>query len=152
MKARIINSQAEIDEIIGKCEACYVGMADEGQPYVLPFNFGYHEGVIYLHSAQEGKKIGILKKNNRVCIAFSTDHVLRYQSEQMACSYGMKYRSVLAYGRVEFLDDAGEKIRALDYFMKHYTARSFSYNDPAVNNVLVYRIVVEKFEGKAYGY
>jgi len=152
MKARIITSQAEIDEIIGKCEACYVGMADEGQPYVLPFNFGYHEGVIYLHSAQEGKKINILKKNNRVCIVFSTDHVLRFQSEQVACSYGMKYRSVLAYGRVEFIQDTAEKILALDHFMKHYTQRSFTYNDPAVQNVLVYRVVVEKFEGKAYGY
>lgn len=30
-----------------------VGMADtDGTPYVLPMNFGYKDGVIYLHSAQ----------------------------------------------------------------------------------------------------
>ncbi len=39
------------------------GMSDEnGIPYVLPMNFGYEEGIIYLHSAQEGHSISIIEK------------------------------------------------------------------------------------------
>jgi len=153
MHHRFITDQDQIDEIINKCEVCYVGMVDEHNlPYVLPFNFGYKEGVIYLHSSQKGHKIDILKLNPSVCIAFSTDHQLRYQSEQVACSYSMKYRSVLAYGKVEFIANPDEKVEFLNIVMSHYTDREFSYNPPALREVCTYKVKVEKFTAKLYGY
>ncbi|HRS54197.1 MAG TPA: pyridoxamine 5'-phosphate oxidase family protein, partial [Bacteroidales bacterium] len=127
-----------INYIINKCEVCYVGMIDtQGNPYVLPFNFGYENGLIYLHSGPEGKKIDSLRKNPCVCIVFSTDYVLRYTSENVACSYGMKFKSVLAYGKVEFVDNYDDKIRILNVIMKKYTNKEFSYNAPAVRNVVI---------------
>lgn len=153
MKSRSIELQPAIDEIINKCIVCHLAMVDpDNHPYVLPFNFGYHDGVIYLHSAPEGKKIDILNKNAHVCVAFSTDYLLRYQNEAVACSWSMKYRSVLAYGNVEFITGLEEKSTALNVIMKKYAGREFTYNKPALENVLVYRIVVSRFEGKAYGY
>jgi nitroimidazol reductase NimA-like FMN-containing flavoprotein (pyridoxamine 5'-phosphate oxidase superfamily) len=124
----------------------------EHKPYVLPFNFGYDKGVIYLHSAPEGKKINILANNNHVCISFSTDYQLRYQNEEVACSWSMKYRSVLAYGQVEFLTDPEEKSLALNVIMKKYARKEYSFNVPALDNVKVYKIVVTRFEGRVYGY
>jgi uncharacterized protein len=153
MKSRVITLQQEIEQIIRNCEACYVAMVDADHiPYVVPMNFGYKEGVIYLHSAQTGKKIHILKRNNRVCISFSTDHQLRWQSEGVACSYGMKYRSVLAHGHVEFIEDDDEKVKALDIIMSQYSDRAFKYSAPSIREVCVFRVVVEKMEGRAYGY
>jgi nitroimidazol reductase NimA-like FMN-containing flavoprotein (pyridoxamine 5'-phosphate oxidase superfamily) len=153
VKNRKIENQQTIDEIIQKCDVCYVGMVDKDHtPYVLPFNFGYEQGVIYLHSAPEGKKVTILEHNNQVCIAFSTDHVLRYQNEDVACSWSMKYRSVLAYGQVEFITDMEQKARALNVIMKKYAGKGFTYNKPALENVKVYKIMVSRFEGSAYGY
>jgi len=153
MHHRFITDQKEIDEIINKCQVCYVSMVDENnQPYVLPFNFGYSDGIIYLHSSQKGLKIDILKKNRAVCIAFSTDHQLRYQSEQVACSYSMKYRSVLAFGKVEFITDMEQKIQFLNKVMTHYTDRDFTYNEPALREVCTYLVKVEKFTAKLYGY
>lgn len=154
MKSRPIVLQSALDEIIRKCTFCTVGMVDhQGKPYILPMNFGYANGVVYLHSAPEGKKVDILRKNNQVCINFSTDLELRHQHEDMACSYSMRYRSVLLYGRVEFIDNPDEKRKILDVIMQQYTKRSgFKYNDPAVNNVLVYRILAEQIEGRVYGY
>jgi uncharacterized protein len=153
MHHHFISNQAEIDEIIKKCEVCYVSMVDENsQPYVLPFNFGYNEGVIYLHSSQKGHKIDILRKNPSVCIAFSTDHQLRYQSEQMACSYSMKYRSVLAFGKVEFIDDMDQKVEFLNIVMSHYTDREFKYSAPSLREVCTYKVKVDKFTAKVYGY
>ncbi|MDP2424266.1 MAG: pyridoxamine 5'-phosphate oxidase family protein, partial [Bacteroidales bacterium] len=94
-----------------------------------------------------------LKANNKVCVNFSTDLELRHQDEEVACSYSMKYRSVLAYGHVEFIDDLEEKSRVLDIIMQQYTDRTgFKYNGPAVKNVLIYRIVIERMEGRVYGY
>lgn len=153
MKNRPILLKEEIERIISKCEVCNLAMVDpENKPYVIPMNFGYKDNCIYLHSSQTGKKIDILENNSNVCVAFSTDHVLRWQSENMACSYSMKYRSVLAYGKVIFVEDVNQKIEALNIFMAQYTNREFTYSEPAVKDVKVFKVIVEKLEGRAYGY
>ncbi len=153
MKNRIVENSDEILEIIAKCEVCYVSMIDiEGMPYVVPLNFGYENGVLYLHGAKEGKKIEALKHNPKVCVAFSTDHLLRYQHEQVACSWSMKYRSVLLYGEVEFINDEQERIDALNVMMRKYAKRDFKFNMPAVREVLPFKVVATKIEGRAYGY
>lgn len=130
-----------------------MAMVDENNlPYLLPFNFGYANGTIFLHSGKEGLKIDILRKNPSVCIAFSTDHKLRFQNEEVACSYSMRYRSVLAFGKVEFIEETEQKIENLNIVMGHYTNRKFSYNPPSLREVCTYKVVVEKFTCKIYGY
>lgn len=142
----------EIKQIIDKCDSCFLAMVDqEGKPYLLPFNFGYEDDTIYLHSDPKGKKIDILKNNPDVCVAFSTDHKLFFRHETVACSYGMDYRSVLAYGKVIFIDDYDEKMKVLNIIMRKYTDKEFSFNAPAVNNVAVYKVEISKIEGKVSG-
>jgi len=153
MKSRIITLKEEIERIINKCEVCSVAMVDlDNNPYVIPMNFGYKKDCIYLHSSQNGKKIEILKNNSAVCVSFSTDHLLRWQSEKVACSYSMKYRSVLAFGKVEFVTEKEEKINALNVIMKQYTDKVYQYSDPALVEVCVFKVNIEKMEGRAYGY
>ena len=153
MKHRTLTNNKEIEEIIRKCQFCHVAMVDEdGKPYIVPMNFGFEEGVIYLHSSRIGKKIGILKNNPDVCIEFSTDCLLRYQNEDVACSWTMKYRSVLAYGRVTFIEDAEQKVFHLNIIMKNYTPREFKYNPPSIREVCCWKVNVERFEGRVYGY
>jgi nitroimidazol reductase NimA-like FMN-containing flavoprotein (pyridoxamine 5'-phosphate oxidase superfamily) len=153
MRAKLIQQQRDIDEIIRKCNVCYLGMVDiDHTPYVIPFNFGYEDGVIYLHSSKTGKKIDILKNNPQVCIVFSADHLLHAQSEQVACSYSMHYRSVQAFGEIEFVDDREEKIRILNMIMKNYTEREFTYNEPSIREVCTFKMVVKRFSGKVFGY
>jgi len=153
MKSRVLDYKPELERIIAKCQVCHIAMVDlEGKPYVLPFNFGYEEDVFYLHSAPAGKKIDILKKNSEVCLALSSDYILRSQNEDVACSYGWKYRSILAYGKVEFIEDYDEKVKALNLLMKNYTEREFKYSEAAVRDVCVYKVVIDRFEGRAYGY
>lgn len=150
-KTTFLNELSEIEIIIKKCQVCHVAMVDqEGKPYVLPFNFGYHDGTVYLHSDGKGKKIDILKNNSSVCINFTTDHELFLAHEHVACSYGMAYRSVLVYGDVEFIEDYDAKIEALNIFMKQYADRDFTYSKPAVENVCVYKVKVQDFQGKLY--
>ena len=50
MKTLIHTDKEQIESIIRQSDVCFVGMADtDGTPYVLPMNFGYKDGVIYLH-------------------------------------------------------------------------------------------------------
>jgi uncharacterized protein len=153
MKNRKITYKPELDAIIGKCESCNLAMTDEeGKPYVVPMNFGYDGNSIYLHSSRKGRKIDLLRRRPAVCLSFSTDHGLRWVNEEVACSWGMKYRSVLAYGSVEFIEDYDEKVSALKIIMKQYSEKEFTFNAPAVNDVLVFRVKVDRLEGRVYGY
>lgn len=153
MRNRPAKSQEEILDIINRCKWCHVAMADpSGMPYVIPMNFGFQNDVIYIHGAQEGKKSEILRHNPNVCIHFSLDHELRYQSESVACSWSMKYRSVLCYGKVGFIQDPEEKTSAMNLIMARFTDQKFHYNPPSLREVNVMQIPVERYEGRIYGY
>jgi len=153
MRNRPITNKNEILDVIKRSQWCHVAMIDpEGKPYVIPLNFGLKDDIIYLHGGQKGKKIDCLKKNPEVCINFSLDHVLRYQNEKVACSWSMKYRSVLCYGKVQFIEDPEQKTAALHIIMAQYSGGEFTFNLPSIREVNVWKVQVEKFEGRIYGY
>lgn len=154
MKSRMITDQSLTDAVITACDVCFVGMVDENnRPYTIPFNFGYLNGVIYLHSGPKGRKIDVLRNNPNVCVVMSTAHQMYHQSENVACSYGMKYKSVMITGKIEFIDDLDEKVNALSAVMKQYTEREdYRYSQPALKNVTVMKVVPEKTECKYFGY
>ncbi len=154
MKSRSDISRQEIDQIINGSVVCHISMVDnDGLPYVIPFNFGYKDGRLYIHCAPEGKKIEIWKRNPKVCIAFSTDYEMRIQSEKVACSYSMRYRSVLVHGELISVSEYERKIEVLNIVMEKYSGKSdFSYNRPAVENVKVFEIRIDTIEGRVYGY
>ncbi len=141
-----------IEAIIRKCDICHIGLVGNDMiPYVLPMNFGYRDNVIYLHSAPAGRSLDTIAQNNNVCVTFSTDHDLVFQSEQVACSYRMKSKSVIAWGKVEFVEDMDGKREALDIIMEQYTDMNFKYNDPAVRNVKIWKIEIDNMTCKEFG-
>ena len=150
LKDREIKDFNEIEEILKTAQVCHVGMVDGDKPYVLPMNFGYIDKTIYLHSASDGKKIDILTKNNNVCISFDIDQKLKYRDEHVACSWGMRFRSVVLSGKVVFIEDNDEKINCLNIIMKHYTEKEFTYNLPAVKNVKIWKVEIEEISGKKF--
>lgn len=152
MKTIAITEPAEIEAIIRQCAYCTVGIIDlEGNPYVLPMNFAYCDGVIYLHSGPEGSKIKMLERHPRVCITFCEGHELVYMHRQVACSYSMKSRSVMCRGNVRFIEDMDEKRRVLDALMQQYTDNECKYAEPALRNVKVWEVKVDKLTCKSFG-
>lgn len=152
MKTIFIEEKEQIEEIISRCDICFVGITDlQHNPYVIPMNFGYRDGVIYLHSGPTGSSIDMLAVNNHVCVTFSTDHELAFQHPKVACSYRMKAKSVMCRGKVEFIEEMEQKREALNIIMQHYTQKEFIYSDPAVRNVKIWKIAVENMTTKEYG-
>lgn len=141
-----------IEAIIRKCDICFIGVVDpNNMPYVLPMNFGFKDNVIYLHSAPEGRIIDILNNNNNICVSFSTDNELVFQHPEVACSYRMKSKSVVATGKVEFIEDLDEKREVLDIIMETYSDKKFKYSDPAVKNVKIWKVAMNQVTCKEFG-
>lgn len=152
MKTVELTESKQIEAIIAKSKVCFVGLADtDGTPYVLPMNFGYKDGVVYLHSAQEGRSISILNRNPNVCITFSIDHALVFQHPEVACSYRMRSKSVIAWGKVIFEERYDEKVEALNIIMKQYVDKDFCYSDPAIRNVKIWKVKVSEITCKVFG-
>ena len=141
-----ITSRAEIDAIIRDAQVCRLAMSDGGRPYVVPLNFGYDGAALYFHCAQEGRKIDVLRHNNRVCVEF--DEAEGLIKGQEACEWGMRYRSVIAFGKAYLVDDIEARRDALQLLMAHYSDRRFSFPDAVVQRTAVIRVVIESVTGK----
>jgi nitroimidazol reductase NimA-like FMN-containing flavoprotein (pyridoxamine 5'-phosphate oxidase superfamily) len=151
-KDREITGINELLAVIDQCKVCRLGLSADDQPYIVPLNFGYifanNALTLFFHSAHEGKKIDILKKNNRACFEIDCDH--RLLEADTACGYGFVFTSVIGFGTVEFLTDAGEKTFALNALMKHQTGKDtqYSFGEKELDAVCVYRMSVAEFTGK----
>ena len=139
----------EILAVIDECKVIRLAMVDDGMPYVVPLNFGYtYENgslTFYCHSAHEGRKIDILRKNPAV--AFALDCRGQLQTGSEACKHSYYYSSVLGDGTVEFLQGE-EKCAGLSTLMRHMTGREDTFTAEMVERVEVIAIHVKSFSAK----
>jgi uncharacterized protein len=143
---REIREETEIHEILEKALVCRLGLYDGRYPYVVPLNYGYRDGRFYFHSAREGRKIDILKNNDRVCIEVDIDS--RIVRGDAPCRWAAKYRSVIGFGRARIVDDEVEKKAALDVIMAHYGGQGGEYDEKSLQRTCVIEVVIENMTGK----
>ncbi len=141
-----ITDKLAIKKIINASLVCRLALSDGNQPYIVPLCFGYQNRTLYFHSAREGKKIDILKKNNRICFEFDVNSEIIEADK--ACNWGMKYQSVIGFGRAVLVENIEEKKKALNIIMNHYSDRDFQFTDKAINKIAVIKIEIEGMTGK----
>ena len=152
MKTVSITDPQEVEAILRRCPYCMVGMVDaEGLPYVIPMNFAYEAGTVYLHSGPQGGKLDLVRRQPEVCLTFCEGHELVYMHREVACSYSMKSRSIICRGRVRFVEDMEEKRRILTLLMRQYTDEPCRFAEPAVRNVVVWEVPVSHISGRSFG-
>jgi len=146
-----ITDRAMIEDIVNRAEVCRIACCDGDMPYVVPMNFGYRDGHVYLHTAREGRKLDILRRNNHVCFEVDVDHAL--VTADHSCGFDMRYRSVVASGKAFMVEDEEEKKRGLDIIMEHYGEEGpHIYKEKNLSLAMVVRIDVEEMTGKTNGY
>jgi len=148
---REVKDRKGIEEIIQKCKTCHVAMYDGAFPYIVPLSFGYRfldEDTLelYFHSAHSGKKIEILRRNNKVCFEVS-DEGENINTEN-PCNMGYYYSSVIGFGEAEFITDVAAKCDNLSAIVSHQAGINADFTDEQVENVCVYKIVSTDFCGK----
>jgi uncharacterized protein len=149
-KEKEITDLAEIESVIKKSFVCRLAMCDGEQPYVVPLCFGYEDNVLYFHSAGAGRKIDVLKKNNRVCFEFDVDAAVA-EKGQDRCDWGMKFQSVIGFGQAVILEDETSKRKALNIIMGQYDDGPFQYADAKLKKTMVFKIDIQEMTGKRSG-
>lgn len=151
MRTLFIENRDKINTIIRECKTCFLAMTDGGFPYVLPMNFALDGDFVILHSAQSGRMWETLKKNQNVCINWTLGEDIKWQNVTVGCSYRVQSKSVLVEGKVEFVNDFNEKTRCLELLMAQYSEREFKFSKPAVENVGIIKVAIEKISAKEFG-
>jgi nitroimidazol reductase NimA-like FMN-containing flavoprotein (pyridoxamine 5'-phosphate oxidase superfamily) len=147
---REVTDLSEIEEIIRQCRTCHVAMADGEEPYLVPLSFGYRfEGralCLYFHSAKEGRKLDIWRKNSRVCFEMC------YEGEavqtETPCESGYYYASVIGCGDIRFVDDPEEKCEALSLLMQHQAGFTVRFCPEQTEDVCVCKVCTTEYRGK----
>lgn len=77
-----------------------------GYPYAVPLSYVYSDGKLYFHSALAGHKVDAIRNYDKAsfCVIDSDD----VKPQQ----YTTYYRSVIAFGRIQIVDDEEQRLAA----------------------------------------
>src|SRR5665647_3093625 len=110
-------SAGETEAFLGTAEVLRLGMTDADGPYVVPVNFGYADGRIYVHGPGEGRRLEAIARDPRVCFEADECEIVRADKP---CGFTARFRSVIGYGSARVLVPVAEKRAGLDVIMRHY--------------------------------
>jgi nitroimidazol reductase NimA-like FMN-containing flavoprotein (pyridoxamine 5'-phosphate oxidase superfamily) len=154
--------EAEALKLLGGALVGRLGLSRDDQPYIVPVNFAFKDGHIYVHCAEAGMKIDFLRANSKVC--FEVDERIGTVADPVICDYDTAYRSVIIFGLARLVMDLQEKTDAMRLIAVKYAfgkdveaARKLSsttvdeYRSSQGSLTSVIDIIVERLTGKYYG-
>ncbi len=167
-KDREVVDNAKINQIIKNCQICRLGLNDNGRVYIVPLNFGYEElapdtsqielensqapksaarKIFYFHGAKEGRKAELIKKTHYAAFELDTNYELK--QGPLPCSFSAKFQSVIGEGEIDFVEDAEEKIHALNCIMKQAAGKAgWVFPKAMLNAVAVFKLEVKEIFAK----
>jgi len=104
-------------KILDEAFVCHVGFVADGQPYVIPTNFGRVGDTLYLHGSAASRMLRTLSEGIPVCVTVTlVDGLVLARS---AFHHSVNYRSVVILGTARLVSDPTEKMEALRLFTEH---------------------------------
>src|SRR5580693_9497748 len=98
--------------ILDTAFVCHVGFSVDGQPFVIPTNFGRSGDTLYLHGSAASRMLKTLSGGVPVCVTVT--HVDGLVLARSAFHHSVNYRSVLALGVANPIEEQQEKMLALE--------------------------------------
>ncbi len=143
--------RSEIDALLGRAKVCRVAFAVADEPYVVPLSHGYdpEANALFFHTAMEGRKIECIEANPRVC--FEVEGTVEVKpGDERACSWGLRYESVIGYGTIVEVVPVEEKERALRCTMRQQSGREahWTFAPKTVEATRVWRLDIDSVTGK----
>ena len=124
----------------------------DGMPYVVPVNYVYTDGRLYVHGKLSGRKMDNLARDPRVCFEVDEMQGLVLSEEPNPCRTNTAYRSVIVRGEAAVLEDMERKLFALRAIADKYTPqfRDLSIPPAAAAKTAVIEISICNISGKYY--
>ena len=149
-KDREVTQKEELIEILDSCKTACIAMIDGDIPYNVPLNYGYEfkgdDLILFFLCAKAGRKIDIIKNNNRVCFAlFSEGEPIHAETP---CSSGYYYSSIIGNGTAQFVEDMDEKKHALKKLVEHQMQVETEFTDAQADTVCVFKVISKDYSGK----
>jgi uncharacterized protein len=101
-----------IYRILDEALICHLAFVVHGQPVVIPTLFARIEDTLYIHGSAIGRMLRTLAGGVEVCVNVTLLDGLVFA--RSAFNHSMNYRSVAVFGSAREVDDAAEKLRALE--------------------------------------
>jgi hypothetical protein len=119
--AKRVNDETWMKQILDEEEVGHLGLVDGDQPYVIPINYAYIDGIIVLHCAIKGRKLDLIRRNPRCCFVVDRhpDRV-RYHAEKR-CHY--RYHSVIVNGTARYVETEVERFDWILRYQDHHERR-----------------------------
>ena len=144
---RYFTDPERIDDIIRRARVCRIAMIVNGNPRIIPVNFGYRDKTIFIHTAPDSGKMEHLKSNPSVCVEFDLDHGL--ETSERPCGWTMRFESVVGQGTARILTDPDEKRVGLAAIMEQYGGTAEGIPERAVENVAIIQFKLSDLRGKS---
>ncbi|GHU67696.1 pyridoxamine 5'-phosphate oxidase [Clostridia bacterium] len=155
---RAVLDPAELFGILTNAKVLRLGLVDAGRAYIVPLNFGYEAAPdtppeswrLYVHSALEGRKIALIRKNPIVAFELDAAHELR--EGDTACEYGFSYASIMGEAVVRILTTYEDKRDALSLLMDYQAhPGNWTFPDEALAKTAVMALRITSISGKRRG-
>jgi hypothetical protein len=127
----------------------------DGYPQVIPMNFVFLNGTVYMHSHTKGEKLDNIKTNNKV--GFEVDRELEFLPSYFthptdASQADTLYISVVIKGTGTMVEDRQEKALALNGLMEKYQPEGryekITSDMHVVDEVAIIKVVPKTMHGK----
>ena len=142
-----VESRKEIEAILKEETIGFLGMCVDGQPYVVPLNYGYVEGRILFHCALTGMKLDYLQENPQVCFTVGRQSgQVRRHAEGDPCHVDSD--SVICYGLARIIKDLEERKNALDSFNRCFRPDAEEISLDATKNCCAVEIKIAEMTGR----
>ncbi len=138
---------AAVLDVLRRGEVARLAMVDEGGPYLVPVSYALlppEPGEplrLAVHGAREGRKMAALRRDPRVCVEVTVDAAV--VPAVRACDVTVRYRSVIAFGRVAFLEDPAARARALAAIAERYNPGSPPIDAGEARKIAILEIRIE---------
>jgi nitroimidazol reductase NimA-like FMN-containing flavoprotein (pyridoxamine 5'-phosphate oxidase superfamily) len=107
--------EATVHAILDAGLLCHVGYVIDGQPYVTPTAHWRDGAYVYWHGSSASRMLRAQLNGISVCLTVSLlDGLVLARS---GFHHSMNYRSVMALGQAELVDDPEAKVSALKHFV-----------------------------------
>lgn len=148
-KDRVMESPQQMEELLEQAAVGRLALVTKEGPYLVPVNFLFLPGAIYVHCAQAGRKFEALKADGRVC--FEVDEAGPQVLSARGCGISQLYRSVLCFGSASFIEDPAEKRAILVKMIEKYVPASYPVspmNEENLTKTALVKIAIETMTGK----